>query len=240
MRGSRSHCLRCVSGLFMLTCLLGILWMWSAPGSDCYDPNPLSSHTQHPPPHTTTTFCVNYEITQRTNERASEGETRWGKLHQLALPTQHISQSIARLLRDQRFFPQPYWGSYKNCTYTKKYICKIIYLLSCMKKVNLIRHASLLNRIEIYWKGNKSLKSIEIPLQLCRHLILCCIQTSFTFNYYIYVIILHYIKYTTCITFRFVLLPLYKVYDTCLVENNTTHTHTLTYTSIAFRSYLWY
>lgn len=108
--GPWSRCLRCVSGLFMLTCLLGILWMWSAPGSPIrpYQPPTLPASSSLTHPLTTTTFCVNYEITQRANE------TRWGKLNQLALPTQHISQSIAGLLRDQRFFSTTILCTIKN------------------------------------------------------------------------------------------------------------------------------
>lgn len=96
------------------------LWMWSASTVNGLTPLPSPPPSFSIPPAPPQHFVL---ITKSLSERMGERtyETRWGKLNQLALPTQHISQSIAGLLRDQRFFYTNIVG-YKKYTYTEMHI----------------------------------------------------------------------------------------------------------------------
>lgn len=74
--GPWSRCLRCVSGLFMLTCLLGILWMWSAPGSPIrpYQPPALTASSPSLPLALPQHFVL---ITKSLSERTKLVEESW-------------------------------------------------------------------------------------------------------------------------------------------------------------------
>lgn len=73
--GPWSRCLRCVSGLFMLTCLLGILWMWSALGSPIRPYRPYSIlQTPPSPPALPQHFVL---ITKSLSERTKLVEESW-------------------------------------------------------------------------------------------------------------------------------------------------------------------